>query len=185
MLKIEVLMILLKMIDGISNVFAWLAKLLLMILVFAMIYEVVARYVFNSPTLWAFDISYMLNGTIFLLAAGFTLKADAHVRIDFLSAALPLKLQQYLNGFFYLLILLPIFTAFAYTATGKALLALSNGEVESVSPWAPLVWPFYLAIAAGLWGFALQFLADGARYALQLKTPGDHNGEMAISEDTQ
>ncbi|NRA21710.1 MAG: TRAP transporter small permease subunit [Oceanospirillaceae bacterium] len=177
-------MYLLNWIDRVSEFFGWIAKFLLIALVFSMMYEVVARYIFDQPTIWAFDISYMLNGTIFLLGAGFTLKADAHVRIDFLSTLLPLKMQQYINAFFYLVILAPIFSAFAYTATGKGLQALVSGEVESVSPWAPLVWPFYLAIATGLWVFALQFLADGIRYLNKQKTPGEHNGEMAINEES-
>lgn len=176
---------LLTTIDRVSDFFAWIAKIMLLVLIGAMIWEVVARYLFDSPTLWAFDISYMLNGTIFLLGAGFTLKADAHVRIDFLSSALPLKIQQRLNAFFYLCVLLPIFSAFAYIASKKALLAFTTLEVESVSPWAPLVWPFYLAIAIGLWVFALQFIADGIRYLSGQKTPGDHNGEMLLDEETK
>ncbi|MFT5706529.1 MAG: TRAP-type mannitol/chloroaromatic compound transport system permease small subunit [Oceanospirillaceae bacterium] len=175
----------LTIIDRISELFAWIAKAMLLALIGAMIWEVTARYLFDSPTLWAFDISYMLNGTIFLLGAGFTLKADAHVRIDFLSSALPLKIQQHINAFFYLCILLPIFSSLAYVASKKALLAFTTSEVESVSPWAPLVWPFYLAIAIGLWVIALQFIADGLRYFKQQKIPGDHNGEMITDEESQ
>ena len=171
-------------IDRISDISAWFAKGMLLALIGAMIWEVAARYIFDSPTLWAFDISYMLNGTIFLLGAGFTLKADAHVRIDFLSSALPLKAQQWLNAFFYLCILLPVFSAFAYIASKKALLAFTTLEVESVSPWAPFVWPFYSVIAIGLWVLALQFIADGIRYLQQQKIPGDHNGEMVTDEES-
>ncbi len=171
-------------IDRISDLSAWVAKGMLLALIGAMIWEVSARYIFDSPTLWAFDISYMLNGTIFLLGAGFTLKADAHVRIDFLSSALPLKAQQWLNAFFYLCILLPVFSAFAYIASKKALQAFTTLEVESVSPWAPFVWPFYSVIAIGLWVLALQFIADGIRYLQQQKIPGDHNGEMVTDEES-
>jgi len=64
---------------------ASLGRLAIAILVVAMLYEVLARYVFNAPTLWAFDISYMLNGSIFILGAAFALQQDAHVRIDFLN----------------------------------------------------------------------------------------------------
>jgi TRAP-type mannitol/chloroaromatic compound transport system permease small subunit len=173
----------LTLIDQLSELFAWVAKVMLLALVFSMIYEVCARYIFDSPTLWAFDISYMLNGTIFLLGAGFTLKADAHVRIDFLSTRLALKHQQWINAFFYLFILFPIFIIFAYISTTKSINAFNTGEVESVSPWAPLVWPFYSAIATGLWVLAFQFLADGYRYLKGLKTPGDHNGEMINTEE--
>ena len=47
-------------------------------------YEVVVRYLFNAPTPWAFDISYMFYGTLFMMAGAYTLSRDGHVRGDFL-----------------------------------------------------------------------------------------------------
>lgn len=47
-------------------------------------YEVVARYLFRAPTPWAFDLSYMLYGTIFMMAGAYTLSRDGHVRGDFI-----------------------------------------------------------------------------------------------------
>ena len=44
------------------------AALLVLPLVFAMVYEVVSRYAFGAPTLWAFEISYMMMGAIFLIS---------------------------------------------------------------------------------------------------------------------
>ena len=58
-------------------------------LIAVMIYEVVARRVFNAPTIWAIDITYMTNGTLFLIGGAYTLQKNAHVRIDFLSSRLP------------------------------------------------------------------------------------------------
>ena len=68
------------------------AMVLIFLLIGAMLYEVVARYVFARPTVWAFDISYMLNGALFVLAIGYTQKCRAHVRIDFLAVRLPARL---------------------------------------------------------------------------------------------
>ena len=53
-----------------------LAASMALIMVLAMIYEVFSRYALNSPTLWAFDISYMLNGCIFLLGCAYALKEE-------------------------------------------------------------------------------------------------------------
>ena len=52
-------------------------------LALAVTYEVVARYAFNSPTIWAYDVSYMLYGTIFMLGAAYALHKGAHIRTDF------------------------------------------------------------------------------------------------------
>src|SRR5437868_9498736 len=60
----------------------WIAWLNLP-LVAAVAYEVIARYVFNRPTLWSFDVTYMLYGTIFMLGAAYALHKGAHIRTDF------------------------------------------------------------------------------------------------------
>jgi TRAP-type mannitol/chloroaromatic compound transport system permease small subunit len=54
-----------------------------------MLYEVVSRRIFDAPTLWTFDLSYMINGTIYLGAAGHALPRNEHIRIVFLSASCP------------------------------------------------------------------------------------------------
>ena len=46
-------------------------------------WEVFRRYVLNDPTSWAFDMSYMLYGALFLMAGPYALSKDAHVRGDF------------------------------------------------------------------------------------------------------
>lgn len=46
------------------------------------VYEVVARYVFDAPTSWATDLTFMANGTMFILGSAYALLAGAHVRTD-------------------------------------------------------------------------------------------------------
>src|SRR3954471_6920103 len=60
----------------------WIAWLNLP-LVFVVAWEVIARYVFDQPTLWSFDVTYMLYGTIFMLGAAYALHKGAHIRTDF------------------------------------------------------------------------------------------------------
>ena len=64
---------------------AWVAKAFawcLMVMTLGVTYEVFVRYVVKRPTVWAFDISYMMYGTMFMLAGAYTLSRDAHVRAD-------------------------------------------------------------------------------------------------------
>lgn len=152
---------------------AALGKLALFLLICAMVFEVIARYGFGAPTLWAFDISYMMNGSIFLLGAAYALKVDAHVRIDFLSQKMPLRFQQLLNGVLYIFIMAPVFGIFSFYASKKAIHAVLSGEVESVSPWVPYMWPFYSVIAIGLIAFTLQFIAEGLKYLMGQRRPGE------------
>jgi TRAP-type mannitol/chloroaromatic compound transport system permease small subunit len=172
----------LKITDDIAGTLAFLGRLAIFILIIAMLYEVIARYAFGAPTLWAFDISYMLNGSIFLLGAAYALRCDVHVRIDFLSQRLPIRVQQWLNGLVFLLVMAPITTIFAWVASKKALKAFTTGEVEAVSPWAPLVWPFYAVIALGLAAFALQFVGEAIKLLTGQKKPGEAPGELDAEE---
>ncbi len=168
--------------ERLSEILGVIGRLTIFALIAAMLYEVVARYVFGAPTLWAFDISYMLNGSVFLLGAAYSLREDAHVRIDFLSQKFPQRVQQILNGLIYLLVMSPIFFAFTWVAGSKAIKAFVTGEVESVSPWAPLVWPFYAVIAIGLLAFALQFVVEALKYLSGEKCPGDTETELQSLE---
>ncbi|MFL9813668.1 TRAP transporter small permease [Stutzerimonas sp. VN223-3] len=147
------------------------------LLVLAMILEVFSRYVLNAPTLWAFDISYMLNGAMFILGCAYALKVDAHVRIDFLATRLKPAVQRWLNGTFYLLLFAPILGALTWTTGKRAWHAFVIGEVEHVSPWAPLIWPFYSALAIGLAALTLQVLVDAYRYFTNQKQPSGGSPE--------
>lgn len=160
---------LLGLADKISAGLSFIAEALVLILIASMLYEVAARYVFGAPTLWAFDIAYMSTGVLFVLGAAQALREDAHVRIDFLSARMPRRVRLAVNGITFLLAVAPIFGWLALIAGQRAWRAWANGEVEHVSPWAPLMWPFYCAIAIGLTALALQLVAEGLRSLSQLR----------------
>lgn len=163
--------ILLESIDRLSWLSARLAEWVVVILILSMVYEVVARYVFNAPTQWAFDIAYMSTGAIFVLGGAWTLRQDAHVRVDLFSARMPPRLAQAVDGVVFLFLLAPVFGAFAWTAIGRAWEAWVRQEVEMVSPWAPLMWPFYSILALGLALLALQLLAEGLRALAGRRVP--------------
>ena len=46
-----------------------------------------------------------------------------------------------------------------------------TGEVERVSPWSPVIWPYYSALAVGLAALLLQVVAEMIRHAMQVITP--------------
>ncbi|MDP2696908.1 TRAP transporter small permease subunit [Thalassospira sp.] len=149
--------------DRLAGFFSQIARLVAVGLVVSMIYEVAARYVFNAPTLWAFDIAYMCTGVLFILGAAQALKEDAHVRIDFLSMRFPKRLAQLIEGTVFVVVLFPIFSGLSWIGIRRAFRAWERGEVEMVSPWAPLMWPFYSLLAIGLVILSLQILVEGLR----------------------
>ncbi|NHF74586.1 TRAP transporter small permease subunit [Paracoccus xiamenensis] len=154
---------LLSLIDAFSALLGRISELVVILLIASMLYEVVARYVFGAPTLWAFDIAYMSTGALFVLGAAQTLRQDAHVRIDVLSSRFPPRVRGAIDGIAFLFVLCPIFAMLAKIAGQRAWRAFVNGEVETVSPWAPLMWPFYSVLTIGLAALALQLAAEGLR----------------------
>lgn len=160
-----------EMIDAASEWLGRLSMAMLVVLVAAMLYEVFMRYVVNRPTEWAFDISYMLNGALFYLAAGYAMKHNAHVRIDFLSSRLSETAQARIIGIALTFVFSPIIALIAWATTRKALAAFVSKAVDEVSPWAPVVWPFYAAIALGLIIFTLQSFVEGIRLLASGRLP--------------
>ena len=154
-------------IDRISFFFGLIAVVLFAGLVIDMMYEVIARRLFDSPTLWANDIAYMSNGAIFLLAAGYTLLHNEHIRIDFLSSRLPMKQQDIANCVAYALILWFLVNACEGTLV-EFIEAFESGELEPTSPWAPVIWPFYLGMLLGTWVFTLQCIAQVLKHLLSI-----------------
>lgn len=51
--------------------------------------EVIARYVFNSPTMWAWDVNLQAFGIVILLSGGYVLLHGRHVRIEALTPYIP------------------------------------------------------------------------------------------------
>ena len=74
-----------RILDFIEGITVWTGKSFawcILILALATTYEVFVRYVLRSPTDWAFDISYIMYGALFMMAGAYTLSRDAHVRGD-------------------------------------------------------------------------------------------------------
>lgn len=164
-------MMIFKLIDRLSSLSAWLSKAALVVLTVAMLYEVVARYVFNASTIWAFDVSYMATGIAFMLGVAWTARVDGHVRVDVFSSLMPPRFSRLLNGVVYTVLMFPILSLMAWHGWKKSVNAFASGEVEMVSIWAPKMWPFYSCIAFGLSLLALQVLAMGLRSLMNEDLP--------------
>src|SRR5690606_35418427 len=97
-------------------------------------YEVVIRYAFTAPTPWAFDLSYMLYGTLFMMAGAYTLSRDAHVRGDFIYRLWPARVQATVELVLYILFFFPGVTALVLAGWKYQARAWGYLEVSSNSP---------------------------------------------------
>jgi TRAP-type mannitol/chloroaromatic compound transport system permease small subunit len=132
-------------------------------MVLCLVYEVFARYLFNAPTSWSYDITYMIFGSHYLLGAAFALLHKRHIRIDVFYNLFPKKMRQVIDLFTYLFIFFPVFTVLAYSAVSMAADAYKTSEVSQFSPWAPLLWPIKSVIAIAFIFMVLQGLSEFLR----------------------
>jgi TRAP-type C4-dicarboxylate transport system permease small subunit len=80
--------------DRLSLFLGRVTMLLIVTLVCVMTYEVVLRYVFERPTLWANELSLWMAGLIFLLAGLYAMQQRSHIRIYLLYDLLPRGVQR-------------------------------------------------------------------------------------------
>ncbi|CAN1598461.1 FcbT2 TRAP-type mannitol/chloroaromatic compound transport system, small permease component [Candidatus Pelagibacterales bacterium] len=52
------------------------------ILTAAVMYEVIMRYFFNAPTLWAFDFTIQMYGAVFMMGGASAMSTKTHVKAD-------------------------------------------------------------------------------------------------------
>ncbi len=139
-------------------------------LTFAICYEVFARYLFRAPTTWAFDVSYMLYGTLFMMAGAYTLSREGHVRADFLYRLAPVKVQAGLDLALYLLFFFPGMAALVWFGWDFFSQSFWQNERSSISPNGPLIWPFKFVIPFAAAAMILQGIAETIRAVTALRT---------------
>src|SRR5262245_12267091 len=114
-------------IDAISTVSGHLVAWLILPLIAVMSYELTVRYMLN-PTLWAYDLSYMLYGAMFMLGTAYTLRRGAHIRTDFLYQNWPVKVQASVDAACYLLLFFPGIAIFFWISSDFAWRSYLQGE---------------------------------------------------------
>ena len=143
----------------VGNIVCWI----LMPLIFAMTYEVLARKLFLAPTIWAYDISRFLYGALFMLGAGYALSRGVHIRADFLYRNFKTKNQGRIDFWLYLIFYFPGLIVFLYMTTGFLQESIMRGEKGMDTAWMPYMWP----IKSCLWVGIIFLLVQGVSELLK------------------
>jgi TRAP-type mannitol/chloroaromatic compound transport system permease small subunit len=149
-----------------GRIVAWLTAPL----IFSMMYEVIARYVFTAPTVWAYDMSRFLYGAMFVLGAGYALAKGVHIRSDFLYRDWPVRVQGTLDLALYLIFFFPTMIILFWVSGDWALTSLVRGERGMDTAWAPLLGPVRMALPVGIALLTIQGIAETLRAAYAAKT---------------
>jgi TRAP-type mannitol/chloroaromatic compound transport system permease small subunit len=148
---------------AIDTLNTWVGKAvawLFLPLTYALVHEVVATKVFARPTVWAFDASYMLYGTIFMLGTAYTLSSDGHVRGDMIYRLWPARVQATIDLVLYLLVFFPAMVAMLIAGWSYASYSYSIGERSLQSPFGPIIWPLKMVIPLSAFLLLLQGISQ-------------------------
>ena len=115
-------------------------------LVLAVSWEVISRYLFNAPTIWSFDVTYMLYGTIFMLGSAYALHKGAHIRTDFFFEKWSIRTQGMIDSIAYLVFFFPSIFVFLLVSGAEGWYAYEINETSEQTPWRPILWPFKLVV---------------------------------------
>ena len=148
-------MFIVRLIGALSLWSGRLGALVVVPLVFAMVYEVASRYLFAAPTQWAFELSYMMMGTIFLLGLSYAVLMDQHVNVDFIHQVLPRRAIAAIDSIGYLL-MTDMLIWLTNALIDNVASVYRTGEGTGLSAWNPPIWPYRVIYAVGFGLFALQ-----------------------------
>ena len=158
---------LLRLIQGISRLSGEMTAWLILPLIVATVYDVVARYAFNAPTQWAYEIGYMVMGTHALLGMAYTLRERGHIRID----AFAQYFSQTSNALIDLTgyaVLLPCLCWVLTSLWTYWMIAFLTGELSGQSAWNPVIWPFRFIFFVAFVLLILQIVAEIIKAVLYL-----------------
>lgn len=160
----------LVVIDKISD---WSGKVIsyfIYIIVIVLLYEIVMRYFFNTPTIWAHEISRISFGAASVLMCAYCLLHNQHVRVDIIYGRFSPRKRAAIDLFTYLFILFYITLVVVYWIP-FTIESFVVKETAAKQIFRPIYWPFKAcALLAGLMALA-QGLAQWIR-ALHLVITG-------------
>jgi len=137
---------LVRLIDKFTDVTGtWVAWLNVPLMI-AISFEVISRYAFDAPTIWSFDVTYMLYGAIFMLGAAYALHKGAHIRTDFFFEKWSIRTKGVIDSVAYLVFFFPSFLLFLFVSWDEGWYAFVINETSEQTPWRPILWPFKMVV---------------------------------------
>jgi TRAP-type mannitol/chloroaromatic compound transport system permease small subunit len=162
-----------KFIEGVSTWSGKAVAWLCLILVMELVYDTIARYGFNAPTEWSYDISYMLYGTMFMIGAAYTLLLDEHVRIGVLYDRVSDRSRAIINVMGYIIFFFPVTLALLWYGTDYAIQSWKITEHAGVSMWSPPIYPFKTVIPVAAFLLLLQGIVEFVRSLISVTKGGN------------
>ncbi len=150
-------------IDAITRFTGKAIAWLIIPMVLSLVWEVVARYFFDAPTVWAYDMTFMLYGTFFMVGSAWTLQRGGHIRTDVYYGRWSKRTQARVDLVCYAILFFPAMFVFADLTWDYFWKSFQQNERIVTSPWMPIVWPFKFTMPLSAALLLLQGVAECIR----------------------
>jgi len=148
--------------DAIDRATEWIGQWLKWLVLFSSLisaFNALMRYTIHySSNAWL-EIQWYMFGAMFLLAAGYALKHEEHVRVDVFFSRMTPKQQAWLDVFGGIFFLMPMALIIAWMSIPMVRNSISINEMSS-DPGGLLRWPIKLVIPLGFVLLAIQGVAE-------------------------
>ena len=170
-----------RAIERLSRVFGYIGAWIIAPLIVSMVWEVISRRFFDAPTMWAYEMSYMLMGTSFIFGLAWTLRMRRHVRVDFLYDHVSLRKQSMIDLVGFAFLALPATILLLGGLWDFLVYAFERDLRSGQSAWNPLVWPFRAGFVIGFVLLLLQIISEILKCILVLM---GHHVSRPVESDT-
>ena len=162
-------MIVLRAIDAFNTAIGKAVSFLIWVGIVVLVWEVIARYIFGQPTLWAHGYTQRIFGAYFVLVGAYTLIRGDHVRVDLLLVNRSPRARAALDFVNYAFLIL-----WGTVLSWEALWFFEDSwrfnERDDSALRHPM-WPVKLAMFAGVAMITLQGLAEAVRSLVLVVNP--------------
>ncbi len=150
----------LRIIDSINETIGSLASWLVIAMVIVILYEVIARYVFNSPTSWAFGSMRLIGGAIIVLGWAYAQLHNAHIRVDIFYTHFSARQKALIDIMGSILFFFPLIGALTWLVISNTVENyLLTGQILTFRFWCSPSSVYGIIIMLGLSLTSLQFTA--------------------------
>lgn len=149
----------LKFIDYLSDLAGRSVRWLVIILILVMTTEVIMRYGFNHPTMWAYESSLQLGCAMYAFAFCYAQRHNAHVRVDVFYSHLSPRGKAMVDVICGLLMFLPVVGLLVSASWVWMIKSWTIQEKMVETYWYPPYYPLRTVVAIGWTMLGLQGLA--------------------------
>lgn len=164
-----------KLTNFLESIVEWVGKAvswLIMVLILSIVYEVISRFLFNAPTFWSYDISYMVGGTAMVLGSAWTLKVGQHVRVDIFYYNFSPKVQAVMDIINSFILFFPVITIGLIYSVPQVIFSWSKQEKIYSGIWNPPIYHVKTFIALAMFLLLIQSISELVKNVQKLRQEG-------------